>query len=101
MTYAEQVTAFYEEVNLKPDALVATGQSVILHTHTGKYLLGSLGLESATYQYYNTVYMIHRSDCTTDSEFRQKVLEDFEDLTNSLDESGINTDFKAEQDGSF
>mgnify|MGYP000898266255 CR=1 FL=1 len=87
---------YFSEVSLENIQFPGTDENVVLHTKTRRYLVGLLGMVSTTLLYYNSIIVIRREDFSSDEEYKQRVLEDFEDSINVFDTAGINTDFDAD-----
>ena len=96
MPTTEDNKEYFSDVFLENIEFPGTDENIVLHTKTRRYLVGLLGMSSTTLMYYNSIIVIQRSDFSSDDEYKQRVLEDFEDSINVFDTAGINTDFDAD-----
>lgn len=96
MPTTEDNKEYFSDVCLENTPYPGTDEVVILHTSSKKYLLGLLGMVSTKMQYYNQLVEIQRADFSSDDEYKQRVLEEFEDTVIALEDMGVGTDFGAE-----
>ena len=70
-----------------------SGGNVILHTKTRKYVMGDLGEQESMLIYWGNSELIFRCDYATEGEYKQSVLERFEDVLKELEADGFMVDF--------
>ncbi len=88
------IDSYFADTGLAQGSILDS--NVIFHTTTRRYVLGKLGTEETIILLGNQVETILNCTYTSAEEYRQMVLESFEDTVNQLEEEGFMVDYDAE-----
>ena len=90
------ITEYFEDVCLADAVVPGYDNPCILHTKTNQYVVGKLGIETTVILQFEVPVTFHRDDFSSPDEYRQRVLEEFEDWVKILDADGFCVDYSVE-----